>query len=47
MAYEILVLQLGIDLASLALQGRFLTTGRPGKSEEDDDLRKGKDSEFL
>ena len=30
-ACRILVLQLGIELVSLALQGRFLTTGPPGK----------------
>ena len=32
-AHEILVLRPGIELMSLALEGRFLTTGPPGKSQ--------------
>ena len=47
MAYAILVPPPGVQPTSPALQGRILTTGQPGKSEEDDDLRKEKDSEFL
>ena len=47
MAYAILVPLPGVQPTSPALQGRILTTGQPGKSEEDDDLRKEKDSEFL